>query len=83
MQLDGGASLKLVGNATSAELTIGDGAKSVAIAEALQAYIDDTVKVEIDNHVHPTGMGPSGKIEPPLTGYDTAITSTKIKIPDG
>ena len=79
----GGATLLLEGNAASAVATLGDGAKSAAIAEALQTYIDDSVKAEFDAHVHPTGMGPSGAPTVPLTGYDSAITSSKLKIPDG
>jgi hypothetical protein len=81
--LDGGDALKVEGNAASAVLTLGDGAKSVAIAEALQDYIDTSVKMEFDAHTHPTGMGPSGPPAAPLTAYNTAITSSKLKIPNG
>jgi hypothetical protein len=63
-------------------MTVGDGTVSVAIAEALQEYINNTVKVWLDTHTHPTGVGPSGPPPTPITGYDTAITSSKVKIPD-
>jgi hypothetical protein len=81
--LDGGASLKIEGKDADAVATLGDGAKSVAIAEALQTYIDSSLKAEFDAHTHPTGMGPSGPPAAPLTGYDSSITSSKLKIPDG
>lgn len=83
LKLGGGASLKIEGADADAVGTLGDGSKSVAIAEALQSYIDTSVKVEFDAHTHPTGMGPSGPPAAPLTAYDTAITSSKLKIPDG
>lgn len=83
LKLGGGATLNVEGADADAVATLGDGAMSVAIAEALQSYIDTSVKVEFDAHTHPTGMGPSGPPAAPLTAYDAAITSSKLKIPDG
>jgi hypothetical protein len=83
LELLGGSTLALEGKDADAVATLGDGAKSVAIAEALQSYIDDSIKAEFDTHTHPTGVGPSGPPAAPLTGYDAAITSSKLKIPDG
>lgn len=64
---------------------IGDGAVSVAIAEAIQTWWDTAgtgVKAIFDAHIHPTGVGPSGVTATALPAYDTAITSDKVKIPD-
>jgi large exoprotein involved in heme utilization and adhesion len=83
LKLGGGATLNVEGADADAVATLGDGAMSVAIAEALQNYIDTSLKVEFDAHTHPTGMGPSGPPAAPMTAYDAAITSSKLKIPDG
>jgi hypothetical protein len=81
-KIDSGASLKIQNSDSDTEMTVGDGTVSVAIAEALQTYINNTVKVWLDTHTHPTGVGPSGPPPTPITGYDTAITSSKVKIPN-
>jgi len=94
MKLDGtaldvkleGATLKVEGKDADAKLTIGDGAKHVAIVEALETFYT-TLKGKLDAfdaHIHPTGVGPSGPPNPMIVAdpWDSAINSTKISIPD-
>lgn len=106
-------SLLIQGNQANTTLQVGDGAVAVAIAEALQSYIDNSVKTTFDSHTHSlashthavpsaglisatpgdpvTGSAVSGPPTPTdtlapnqqLPSYDTAITSTKVTIPDG
>lgn len=83
VEIDGGSSLSIEEKDADTIATIGDGSKSVAIAEALKDYIDSSVKAEFDAHIHPTAMGNSGPPVTPLTGYDDTITSSHVKIPDG
>jgi hypothetical protein len=69
----------------NAKLTLGDGSKSVAIAETLQAFYG-TLKTYIEAAIVPTGLGPSGNIlagSGPAPTWDAAIASTKLKIPNG
>lgn len=82
LNIDSGSSLEITGKDADTTMKVGDGSVSVAIAEALQNYIDNTVKLWADTHIHNTAMGPSSPATAPLTAYDTAITSTKVTIPD-
>lgn len=70
---------------SDAKLNLGDGAKHVVLGEALQNWLDTTMKNWVIAHTHPTGMGPSGApIEAgTYPSYDTAITSTKMALPNG
>jgi hypothetical protein len=81
-----GATLKLEGADADAIMTVGDGTKHVAIVEALQELWTQTkTKVDLhDQHIHPTSMGPSGPPNPliQMPDWNSAINSTKIKIPD-
>lgn len=81
--IDGGASLEIADKDSNAVATIGDGAVHAPIAENLKTYIDNSVKIHIDGHLHPTAMGNSG---PPITqmpAYDDSITSSHLTFPDG
>jgi len=88
--IDGGATMKLEGKDADAKLTLGDGAKHLAIVETLQA-LWGSMKGTLDTwggangHTHPTGTGPSGPPTPALSTdpWDTSINSTKASIPDG
>jgi hypothetical protein len=83
-----GDSIKIEGKDGDAKLTLGDGAVSVAIADAFETFWT-TVKTNLDiwgsTHIHPSGMGPTGPPSPTysLDAWDSAIKSTKVKIPDG
>jgi hypothetical protein len=75
--------------ADDSKVTMLDGSKSVTIAENLQDLYEKAlvgIKAIFDNHTHSTGTGPSG---PPLApnaafpAWDSAINSTKIKMPNG
>lgn len=79
----GGAGVDVAGKDADASTTLGDGGVSAAVAEHLQEYIDNKVKVAFDAHIHPTGMGPSGPPTKPLDPYESNITSGKLKFPDG
>jgi len=80
--IDGGAGLQLANKDADATLKVGDGAVGVAIAPTLKTYIDSVVKVHADTHIHPDAMGGTGTIAAPIDGYDDAITSNKLTIPD-
>jgi hypothetical protein len=83
--IDGGATFKVAFKDALATMTVGDGSKSVVIAQNLQTWLDGTMKTWMTAHTHPTGMGPSGPpVEAPTyPAYDTLATSTKVKIPNG
>lgn len=87
VKLDSGASLKVVGKESATIATIGDGTNHVAIVEHLQAqYTALKDKLDaFDAHIHQTGVGPSGPPTPLVAAaaWDSAINSTKVKIPDG
>jgi hypothetical protein len=88
---DGGSMLLIEGKDSSAKLTLGDGAKHVAIAEAL-AVLWGSLKTALDTfgamstgHTHST---PAGESLGPTVGmttpsWDNGIKSTKVSIPDG
>jgi hypothetical protein len=84
VKLDG-ETLLAQGKDGAATLKVGDGAKSVAIAEQLEIFYTalQTKLTAFDAHVHPTGVGPSGPPAPLIAAgsWDSAIASTKVKIP--
>jgi hypothetical protein len=89
LQIGGGATLKVEGQDSQAKLTLGDGAKHVAIGEQLQTWWG-TVKAVLDAfgaHTH-TGVTPGPgltgtPVAPLITpGYASTNTSTKVAIPD-
>ena len=89
LQIGGGATLKVEGQDSQAKLTLGDGAKHVAIGEQLQTWWG-TVKAVLDAfgaHTH-TGVTPGPgltgtPVAPLITpGYAATNTSTKVAIPD-
>lgn len=87
LKLAGGATLNVAGKDASATLTLGDGAKHVAIVEALQQLYTQlhTQLTLFDAHIHPSAMGPTGPPAPLIAApvWDPAINSTKVSIPDG
>lgn len=87
---DGANTLKAIKKDGTAELQVGDGAKHVAIVEALQTLwgqMKNTLEIwgGASGHTHPTGVGPSGPPTPVLTvdAWASAINSSKVSIPDG
>ena len=79
-------SLQLAGSGPATTLTIGDGAKSVPIAERLQAFYT-TLQGKLtafDNHLHATGTGPSGPPIPVIAAdpWDPLINSLHVTIPN-
>ncbi len=89
---DDGITLTLEGKDGDAKLTLGDGAKHVAIVEALQT-LWTSLKSTLDvwggagGHTHLSAApgSPTGPPVPPLStpAWDTSINSTKVSIPDG
>lgn len=83
----GGASTTIEGSGGDTKMTVGDGAKHVAIVEHLEALWGDlkTAMDTWDTHTHPTGVGPSGPAAQPssVPAWDGSINSTKVSIPDG
>jgi len=89
VDIGGGLSLKVEGSEAGAKLTIGDGAKSVLIAEAWETFWDSQVKPKFDafdSHTHSAAMGatgpPSGTVALPSYSASSA-TSGKVKFPAG
>ena len=87
VKLKNGATLAVVGKDGDTQMTVGDGAKHVAIVEELQAlYTELKTKLDIfDFHIHATGVGPSGPPTPTIgaPSWNSAINSTKVSIPGG
>jgi phage baseplate assembly protein gpV len=87
VKLQDGASLAVVGKDGNAQLTVGDGAKHVAIVEALEGlYNQLKLKLDLfDAHIHPSAMGPTGPPAPMVMApaWDPTINSTKVSIPNG
>lgn len=96
--LDGGEGWELVGKDADTTSKVGDGAVSIAIADHLQTFWDQTLKPRMDafdaaiqahTHLYIFGStGPASAGTPPtipmtFPAYDQAITSTKNKITDG
>lgn len=95
LSIGGGATTVADGADATATFTVGDGAVSVAIAQALQTFLDSTIKPMFDNHVHtyiapaipgspaPT-LSASTSTPPSIWGaMPTSVISTKAKIPNG
>lgn len=87
VKLSKGAGLKIEGKDANAVAVVGDGAVKAAVADHLETFWAQ-VKAKLDAHdahVHPTSIGPSGPPNPPITApsYDSKITSSKLKFPDG
>lgn len=83
LKLDSGASIKLEGKDANAKATLGDGAVKVTIADNFKTWYDSQVKVWMQTHVHPDGMGGTGPSPNPPPTWDTTMESTKLKIPNG
>ncbi len=86
VELGNGASLVVEENGADAKLTLGDGAKSVAVAEPLKVLYN-LLKAQLDlfdAHIHPTGMGPSGPPTPLIAApaFDDKIISSQMKLPE-
>lgn len=90
---DGGSLLVLEGKDAGAKLTLGDGAKHVAIAEALQSLWGslktalDTWGSPVTGHTH-TSAAPGSPTSQPLVAittpsWDPGAASTKVGIPNG
>jgi len=87
IKLGKGAGLKITGKDGNAVTTLGDGGVKAAIADHLETFWTQfKAKLDaFDAHVHPTALGPSGPPAPLIVcpPYDQAITSNKLKFPDG
>lgn len=83
MLLDGnGAGVKITGKDGDTVTLLGDNAVKVAIADHLQTLWGD-LKLWLDTHTHPTPAGPSSPSTVPGPSWNSAISSSKLKIPDG
>ncbi len=85
IKIKDGKNLLLKDKDGDAQMTLGDGAKTVAIAEELKNMYDQ-LKQKLDaadNHQHPSGMGPTGT--PTITvgapSWNDAINSKSMKLP--
>lgn len=85
IKIDAGKGVEIKQKDSDATFTLGDGAKSVAIAEELKTLYDQLKqKLDVfDNHLHPTGMGPSGPPNPMIQApsWADAIVSKSMKLP--
>lgn len=86
---DGGIQIHMTpGGTVEVKLGGGTAALSAAIAEHLKALYTDPIpngiKAAFDNHVHSTGVGPSGPPSPQATfpAWNDAIASEKLKLED-
>lgn len=80
-----GFAFTISGKDSDASSVIGDGAVKVAIANHLESFYSTAVtgmKAIFDNHIHPTGMGPSGKSATQFPTWDSGINSSRLTIPD-
>lgn len=66
-----------------AKIVLGDGAVKAAIADHLEDFYTNNVKVQFETHKHPTGTGPSGTPDIPFPTWDGTINSSKLTFPDG
>ncbi len=83
IKINNGQTLLLKDKDGDAQMTLGDGAKSVAIAEELKALYGK-LKDYIEGAKVPTGMGPSGTISSgsgPAPSWDDNIISKRMKLP--
>jgi phage gp45-like len=83
IKIDDKSSFTLKKTDKDAELTLGDGAKSVAVAEELKDLYGK-LKDYIEGAKVPTGMGPSGTIQAgsgPAPSWNDNIVSNKMKLP--
>lgn len=80
---DGGMQLHIT-DADVAEFRKGGSADvSMTIAETLEAFWTNTVKVWLEAHTHGTGVGPSSPpLNVPAPTWDAQIASDKVKLKD-
>lgn len=74
--------VNLANSGAATTMAVGDGSKHVAIVESLQTLWGSLVTY-LNNHQHPTGVGPSGFPVTMATTWDSSINSTKVSIPNG
>ena len=81
IELDGGSAITITDKDADSTFTLGNGAKSVAIAETLET-LWGLMKTKYDAHVHPDAMGGTGAPVVPVDAWDAQIASTKMTLPD-
>ncbi len=79
-QADGGMKIRIKDTVINIENS-NKADKSAALAEPLKTMWE-AFKTIFDNHVHPTGTGPSGVTATQATAFDDQIISNKLKIAD-
>ncbi len=79
-ELGFGTSLVVENNGSDATLNLGDGARSVAVAEPLKT-IWDAFEIAFNTHVHSSGVGPTGTPTTTAPSFDADIISNKMKLP--
>ncbi len=83
--INGGEGLAIKDKDSDATFKLGDGAKTVAIAEELKKMYDELkAKLDVfDNHIHPSGMGPTGTPNPTVgaPSWNDAINSKRMTLP--
>lgn len=89
IKIDGGKGISLKNKDSNAEFTLGDGAKTVAIAEELQQLYSQ-LKAQLDSFANHTHTGTAGPFPvttvpglPPLQvpSWNDAISSKRMKVP--
>ncbi len=85
IKIDGGEGLTLKDKDGDTTFKLGDGAKTVAIAEELKNMYDE-LKSKLDafdKHIHPSGMGPTGTPNPTVgaPSWNDAINSKRMTLP--
>lgn len=77
---EGGLQIKITPNGTMEIQVSGDASSAMALGDVLQSWYDSTVKVFLQTHTHPTGVGPSGPPIQPPPDFDASIVSQVVKV---
>lgn len=76
-----GNGLHVQGSGAAASAQVGDGAAHVALAEAMQAWFDGSVRSWLASHQHVTAVGNSSPPTTPPPSYNPSITSGAVSVP--
>ncbi len=79
----GGLQLHITPDGTLEIKVDGEADEFVALGNALQQFYDTQVKVFLETHVHPTGVGPSGPATTPPPSFDSSIISSVLSVKGG
>jgi hypothetical protein len=77
---EGGLQIHITPTGTMDIKVAGTAGSYVALGDVLQTWYTSTLKVWLDTHVHPTGVGPSGPPAAPASAFDATIVSAVLGI---